>query len=491
MDHKKAGRSVGSVLLALLVVLSVVTAPVQPAAAQSAKPEDCSALDDFIYFFAMGTVNADDCGRQAAVDDAVQDMKDSDANQSKVDIYSGAVQSRSQEKTFMAPFKNYLGDAESVAWMKVETAVAEAYEDGDTKVQAKAAGIDAIENYYHIKQENLLNQWDTSIVTAETLREQARQEDGISAGFVNPNAIDSAGIDFQGFVNETITLVDGSKHTVRAPRYSNGDNSDYMNYVPSNVGDDLTYKHPKRFTVKPPSEDYNSTVLTEWYPYRDAWDQIKTSEQSLSDEVDAFVDATYADYETGKIDASDVIGTNTAMFEYGARSGNETESLWQSTAALSMMGYDTPNLNQSGMMTLSYDGSTYNGLVMAESAPNGSWQAGQTYDASEISGPVFMLTDTGQKIDIKDPDTFTVDKITAKDGSEIQRTNTTKYVYKTSNTTELLEMQEQLTNLRQEIEDRERSVGGPGAFDPGSLTTEQIGAGLAVVVGLFVIGRSS
>lgn len=483
-------RSILSVFAVCLVVLSTVTVPVQSAAAQ---PEQCSSVDDFIYFFSMGTVNVDDCGRQAYVDDAIQDMKDSDANQTKVDIYSAAKQQRAGEKNFMAPFKNHIQDTEPIAWMKVETAVAESYDDGSTKVQAKANAIDAIEDYYAIRQRNLVNQWHKQLTGVETLRDQAAQEDGISTSFIDTQGGGSSGGKFTKFKNKTVTLVDGSTETIRAAKYVNGAGYGGVTLGPDNAdaSPSQTNFDPSSWYVRPPSEDYNTTQMMVYSPYQAAWDNIQQSEQSLTDEVDAFVDATYDDYDTGQINASDVIGTHTAMFEYGARSGGETEGLWKSTAALSMMGYDTPNLNQSGMMTVSYDDTTYNGLVMAESAPNGTWQAGQTYDASNISGPVFMLTDTGDKIDIQDPDTFTIRNITAKDGSAIESAETTKYVYRTSNTTELLEMQKQLTSLRQEIEDRERSTGGPGAFDPGSLTTEQIGAALAVLFGIFVIGRSS
>jgi hypothetical protein len=213
----------------------------------------------------------------------------------------------------------------------------------------------------------------------------------------------------------------------------------------------------------------------------------------LESEVDNYVDATWEDYDTGSINASDVISANTAMFEYGVRSGNESETLYSSTAALAMSGYDTPDLNQTGTMTVSYNGASLTGLLMARQAPNGTWEVGKTYNTIDIDGPVFMLTTDGEKIDFKDNRQFTIESMTAKDGSSLNSTQTRQYSYKTTNTSETLALQESLIELRQEIEDREPNGGGSsGGFLGGiSLGGSSLAAIVAVASAALLLSREN
>ncbi|TVT79629.1 hypothetical protein FQA18_20265, partial [Haloferax volcanii] len=110
------------------------------------------------------------------------------------------------------------------------------------------------------------------------------------------------------------------------------------------------------------------------------------------------------------------------------------------------------------------------------SAPNGSWSANTTYNASAIDGPVFIATATGEKVDLDG--TFTITEITARDGSSVQSQNTTQYVYKTTNTSEFVNMTNELEGLRQEIEEREQSSGGSGGS--GGLDSQALGIALLV-----------
>jgi len=145
-----------------------------------------------------------------------------------------------------------------------------------------------------------------------------------------------------------------------------------------------------------------------------------------------------------------------------------------------MMGYDTPNLTESGTMTVEYKGVSRTGVLMAQQAPNGTWGVNTTYNTSNINGTVFMATTDGKKVDFADGEEFTIVAMTAKDGSQINSTRTTKYAYKTADTQELLDMQQQLIDLRQEIEDREPSGAG---FSLGSASTETVILGLAALAG--------
>jgi hypothetical protein len=176
------------------------------------------------------------------------------------------------------------------------------------------------------------------------------------------------------------------------------------------------------------------------------------------------------------------------MFEYGTVATNNSSTLYDSTAALAMMGFDTPNMTTSGTMDVTYDGGTYTGILLARNAPGGAWETGTTYNSSNINGPVFIATVDGHKVDIPEGSTFTVEQIRDRQGSNVTKVETTKYVYRTANTSELNEMQSRLIDLREEIESREPDGGGGSGSGLGS---NAIIVGIALAGAAFLYGRSN
>ena len=486
-------------LLAVLLVTTAV-APAGPVGtATAAEAGDCSKLDDFVYLLTGGVevlsggridaTNENACSRAAYRNDAIEDMNEIDANQTKQDIYSAALGLKAGTEAWSAPFDNYLNDTESVAWMKVETAVAEAYDSGKSEGQAVTAAHEAIQSYYSIKQVNLIEQWNSSMNQMNVLEGQSQDEDGISNEFVRLKPLEKDG------QTKWKNTRDWEQRTVVWElELANGSQHDHQNVLGSGYGCGLSINGSDTcsfnladvsFVVNDPNQN-KFDVIFNTSDFVSRWEKIESMKESLMSESENFVAQTWSDYDSGRINASDVISANTAMFEYGVRSANESEGLYRSTAALSMMGYDTPNMSNAGTMTVEYQGQTHTGLVLAENAPGGSWTAGTTYDPANISGPVFMATSEGGKIDLTE--TFTIVNMTAKDGSEISTQETTEYVYKTADTNELLKKQQQLLELRQEIENREPSPGGGGSggFGLDNLGTPAlvaIAAGAALLLG--------
>ncbi|WP_052367958.1 hypothetical protein [Haloferax sp. ATB1] len=482
--------------LALIGVL-VTTSTASPAVA--ATGEDCTTLDGFIYDifnFQPFDGNSDNpCSTQYQVDQAVQDLKDAQDNQTKVDLYNAALSQKATTDAGMAPFDNYLSDTQSVAWQKAQVAVAEAYQNNSTEAQAKQAASDAIADYYATKQKNLIESYNATVSSSETLWSTADTEglhttnqEWVYIATTGKEAGDD--LYYIRSLNHTssVTLVNGD---VRDSRYlylydAAGDSYDIR------VDGNSTNPSQNGYTgygVGIQAPDSNYTDLEIWYfeDYHNRWDKIETQTASLQSEADNFVNATYSDFESGAIDPSDVISANTAMFEYATRTGNNS-TLYSSTAALSLMGFDTPRLNSSGVMNVSYQNQTYQGLILARNAPGGAWESNTTYNTANISGPVFMATVTGNKVDFANNTTFTIHEMTAKDGSNIQKQETTKYVYRTANTSELLEVQQSLLSLRSELEEREALIGSGG--DAGvSISAENKALIALVAVALIVVFR--
>lgn len=514
------------VTLALVVCL-VSTSAFGPVGTVAASHGDCGAIDKavaFVSFAAMydvwGDESSTDC-IESHYDEVVQELEESDAQQTESDIYDAAAGAKGENEAFLTTFDNYLQDTDSVAWMKVEKEVAEAYQNGASASEARTQARNAIADYYAQKQVNLVEKNNVSLGQAETLRSRAVNEAEVPDGFVNMtldrwhwetyDGINETGtrrledVAVNNFsAVETASLVNGSVRDVRAVSFS-AYVSELENGTDYRTHDDLRYsianrngtlngaEHEFRWRVqdlyvKPPNENHDNLTMANVMDYRNRFERIQNKNDALQAEAEQFVNATWEDYESGAINASDVISSHTAMWEYGVRSGNESEGLWRSTAALAMMGYDTPNLNQSGTMTVEYLGQNYTGVVMAENAPGGSWEVGKTYDPSTIDGPVFMATTAGEKRDFTD--NFTITGMTARDGTQINSTETTKYVYKTANTSQMLKMQEQMTELRQEIEEREQNgVGGDSDGSDLDLSREQlIGVAALAAVALLAGG---
>jgi len=447
--------TVASILLVGMIVTAGVAGPLaQPAVA--AEAGNCSDMDDFVMFLTIGVVNGDDCSRQAYVDAALEDYQRVEAQQTKVDIYSSLSETTQQSETFQTSYDNYLTDTETVAWSKMQVAVAESYQNGSTKTQAQFEAEKAIEQYYSIKERNLIAHWNGVVSEVEYSHDIITNSSNVSNTYVyyeHETDTDTYQQELE-FATTTKTLSNGTSVTVK--QMGGGTTTYGLTQNPNNLA---------TLYVAKPTSNYDSRMSWNHSDFADRWNRIQTKRNSLINESDLYINATYDSYQDGTVNASDVISSQTAMFEYGTRSGDTNESLYDTVGALALAGYDTPSLNGTGTMDVSYNNQTYSGLVMARTVPGGSWTNGTTYNTSNFDGPVFITTTDGQKIDLPASGAeFTVEAIRAQDGSSISSVNTTRYNYKTSNATELLEVQEELTALRTELEEREPDGGSGGGI---------------------------
>lgn len=487
-------KRIASIFLALLVISSGVAAPV------SAQTDsgDCNDLMSFIQNTVVLGLTGTQLEKCSPQSDAIEEMKESDAAQEKIDIYNSALGLNSEHEEFTTVYDNYLNDTESVAWMKAQVAIAEAYEDGKSESQAKSAARQAIADYYAVKQDNLLSSMSSRTSQIHYIAQTAKNESDINSDYIYSRTDHNDGSDYDGHaevvgtVNKSYDLVNGSSEQYTAFRVhmwsANADIGEHdwsMADHPSG-SNGLSLAPPLK--VKAPNSNYDEVVIFEYTPYEERLNRIQSKNNELQGEVENFVSSTWDDYAAGSINSSDVISANTAMFEYGTEATSNDSSLYDSTAALSMMGFDTPNMSNSGTQDVTYNGNTYTGIVLARNAPGGSWETGTTYNTSNITGPVFMATTDGQKIDFADGSEFTIDQMRAKDGTNTTSVETTKYVYKTANTSELNQMQSDLTDLRAEIEAREPSGGGGSGSGIG---TNTIIAAAALAGAALLFGRGN
>lgn len=510
-ELEQAGKRLALVVVAVVLVVSMAMSGYVPGEGpieEAAAVHNCTNTDALVYGFSFGYVNEDKCTNNH-VGDAVEEVRNAESNQSKVDLYSAAKGQRANDQNFDAVYGNYLNDSESVAWMKAEKAIAEAHENGDTKSQAKTAAREAISDYYAVKQINLIESWNTTLTGYEYLHERSMQEDFSQDDFGTawrPHSAERHFIDFTGNLYssqyggcnpETITtrsasLVNGSSHNTLSIKFRyESEHTWWIIYSPNApdgstyYGDDGWKKSGDQFycsqtretyfdelMIDAPNSNYDDAIYYDFGTSLERWRSIEQKNDELQSESDAFVDAIWQDLEDGKINSSDVISRNTQMFEYGTAAASGNGSYYDVIGATAAMGVDTPKLEGTGTMTVTDGGgTTHEGMLFGE-PPNGSWTVGKTYDPSNISGPVIMATTSGEEHELSRP--FTIDSATDKEGNERSVVETQRYNYQTSNTSDLNEKYDRLLGLSGELQERSESVdsnngGGGGGSSGGSL----------------------
>lgn len=473
-------RKIASVFGAFLIVAMAINAPfmantnVSPVGTASAT-HNCGTTDALVAAITFTYVNYDKCTNNH-VGHVIEDMKNSDDNQTKVDIYNGGTSQKSQYSQNLDTKDNYLVDSETVAWNKAQVAAFAAIENGTSESVAQSRARQAISDYYARMQMNLIASWNTTVSNYEYLETQENTE-GISDSFVNYNSQsnDYGGpLQYSGTEVRTVTLTNGTTVNVLALHFENSDTpNDASSYwKPSNGNANMgSYAEPTALTINAPNSNYEELLYLPTYTYSSTWGNITSTQSRLNDNVDAYVSEIYTEAEAGNIDPTEYIEPGTMVQEY-SQQYNETGYWAYSVASLSAMGLETPDLNGTGQMTVDYQGNTYNGLIMSQQAPtygpnstktNGTWYSGYEYHTSNIDGSQLLVTTDGEQLEMEG--NFTITEMTDKDGETIDTTTTQEYNYKTTNTTEYNQLQEELSLLRQEIESREPTAGG------GSTTT--------------------
>ena len=488
-------ETVAAPVLALLLLTTAMASPAVGVAAAASSSEECSGIDALIYDsvtvgeWSLADQQEHPCSPKYQRAQAIQEMQNASAEQEKLDIYNAALTQKSNNEVFTDVSDNYLNDSRSIAWMKAETAIAQAYANNSSKAVAKSKAKTAIRNYYAKKQVNMIERWNVSLRTHEELNEVAVQS-GISKSFVSYDATSGGSQigwgNVESYDNSTMQLVNGSSHGVRTVILSLRDAKEF--YPNTGVHVDDEDNHYRGLRVDPPTSEDDGIRYVSFASWKSNWGKTETLNTDLQNEVDPFVNATWTAFQNGKISASDVISRNNLMFRYGTDAlNNSNQSLYDSTAALSTMGLATPSINSTGSMTVEYQNVSYEGMVLAQEAPNGSWQTGTTYNTENIGGTVLLATTDGQRIDMEGE--FTLASMKNQDGDEIQETQATKVVYKTSNTSELLAKMDQIIELRKQIEATKPKPGGGGTSDGGgnSGLLKKLAAALGVSAGAALV----
>ncbi|QIO21348.1 hypothetical protein [Haloarcula sp. JP-L23] len=410
-----------------------------------------------------------------------------EAQQTKQHLYESGLNQRAAHENYFTVMDNYLQDTETQALIIGKNAYIRALNNGSSEAAARSAAHSAVNDYYSVKQTNLIVQWESSIKHYEYLQSVASSETGItqddqSTGstdrFVRMEQLESGGSfwAYQDYGGETnATLLNGTDVAYDSYRalWKNSDGSTYgSGQVGVNTG--LVDNPESGVADEGGRLKMNATSSGSEYVYLDPvdfntrWTNIQSQAQSVNDQLDTVVNNTYDAYTAGEIDNSDLQDPYVLQSQYNP--GDEYQG-W-AAAQLTMLGQNSPDaMEQIGYMNVTTGSETYTGVLMSQSNPSsGQFEVNQTYDAANISGQQYIVTDS-QMHELTG--TFTLDAIQTHSGE--RRTNITIYEkqYSTANVTEMTQLYDDLAKTVAELETRQQNLGtsGGGVLFGGSSST--------------------
>jgi hypothetical protein len=138
-----------------------------------------------------------DCTRTGST---TVDTSGADAEQTEIDIYQSAQNSKAQAVSYQTTLNNYLEDTRTQARIIGKNAYIRALNNGSSQPAAETAAKSAVADYYSTKQVNLFNSWDARVSNIEYLRGVASSESGVSDSFVEiPDEDTTSESDATGF----------------------------------------------------------------------------------------------------------------------------------------------------------------------------------------------------------------------------------------------------------------------------------------------------
>jgi hypothetical protein len=467
---------VASVALALMLLISSVAAPV---AAQSNDAEDttngCTTVDGLLYDlftfepFSSNSGSDHPCSTRYQVDEAINETKSAEANQTMVDIYQTANADKAQEKLYLQEKENFVNQSASIAYSKGEAAAIDAIRANKSRSTAKT-WFDKNATQYLAKQEmQMVLYWNVTAREGLTLQDVNEGEDYIYDGYVHytggqgyqqGNSTTFLDVDY----TEKETLINGTLVNVLTPKIKEGGRAKWLN--PYRYGDDLWDTGDDfSWQVNPPNSSVGNVTFGRASEYWRVIEGIRSTESEVHTNGDAFVDGMFDGLSNGTIDRGNLsqYASPTTLGQEYATNFNSTGYPVYALGSLGAAGVSVPDLNATGSMTVeTANGTTYTGFVMSQVEPAGGWEANTTYDGTTMGGLQFILTENGTRVDLEEQ--FTITEIRNREGERIQSINVSKPSYEVADVSAYRERQALLEDFRAVLEEREPTAVG-GIFD--------------------------
>jgi len=443
-------RKILNITFALIIVVSALVGSTGTAVAVHGG--DCSELDEFFWVLSIGTVNADKCD-SSHLSDSYQELEEAKENSTKTQIYNTGSQLKTTREAYLANQNNYLLDSGTVAMTKAESAAISAIDANKSRSEVKADAQEAVRNHYALMQMNLVDRFNTDILTIWTMKNTSNIA-GIENTFVDGDETQagSSWVDASiiGQSQTQVSLVNGSTVLIygldmRTENEVGGTFTDTV--IITNEEIDNT---PLVDIEVEPISGETSYYVMDWSEMRNAYNDINSKSTQMEANAETYADGLYNASQNETLDASDYISPSTLAEQYSTNF-NDTGYYAYAVGYAGANGFAIPKINSTDLMTITTGSGTYNGLIMSQYAPDGGvWETGVTYNANNIQGKQLIATSDGELIELQD--TFTIESMQDKDGNEVQTTEVRQIEYDVSNASEsYAELQENIRALQLEI----------------------------------------
>jgi len=449
--------------------------------------------------------------------------EEEEALQQKIDLFQLAATQKENSGIIRTQARNSLQGSDTLLKMEAMNALTRAAKNDTSLSEANARIVNRVDNRTAVKQINVYNAWSAAATNVKYIENVSDISSGISESFSSPTLpgidghIDMAG-DGSGRIlssvfgdvtiddsktdwNKTVTLANGTEHTVTAipvhiqedSHLTTEDGSGLNDIDEATLSDQsvTVWIYPGHtptvdsFTVTQYGSSYS---MTSGAPVDDLRfvvnrNQSTTADQYLSQSGDlAFANATeytdlltdidqqnnqatqavtdlaaakYSDLRSGAISINQTISPYYADYHYSLE-GNESSTWLYNMFAT--MGTATPqNFQNVSTMTILSGSASYRGILMSDGLPaNDTFQVGVEYDPANLTGSQFIVTADGRKVALDEP--FTIDSVTRPNGENVTSVTYDKPTYNVTSIEGFRQMTEYLMEERAESEAREQKA---------------------------------
>lgn len=467
--------------VALLLVTASIGGALGPASStQTAEAatlfQDCDLSDSIVGAFIEGIVNpnSDECRFNP------DDNTDYDQI-SKTDAYAQAVAINGSTNRYLGTYSNFVEDSESIAISKAKIEIINSLNNGSSKATARNEAKLAVRKYYARMQKNVIADWNAKNQQAYYL-----DQTGLTINIVSgagSDSVDSWSVNGTA-TNASYQLVNGSYATVADAGGS---------------GDELVGNSKDLVAEDPSTTD--SVIMIGWPDRKETLDNISSSHSRVESNVDAYVDAVYANYSQGEIDSVDLATADPSAIAQEASTARQSSGYYGYAAIeLASLGYSGNITASHTVDVLDSNGDktqTLTGTLYYTGDDVSSWETNKTYDLSNLSGVVYMAAQdpdgSAQTVDLSERGSqFKITEATnTQTGESLNETVIEQKTYRTFDASNLGEELDRLQELRSELEQQESQSGGVG-FLEGTALGGVGGAGLALgaVLLILLLGRN-
>lgn len=478
---KDSARSAFSVIIVGLLITSVIA----PAAfAGTAAASDAGHCTDTYITQLVGSV----CEWSTDAD-TVNNSDDREAAYVQADHHAemrGEYETSEQLRTV---FSNYAEDTNTLASLEARNAIATAWQNGKTASTADAKAQTAIQNYYSVKEVNLLEAYTKQQAQLAYSANSTRNHPTAYDKFFYPQVSTESGWSvtntyYTGALQtRTYTLANGSTHQYKSAvyfvrvdydsgtQYATGTHSTNITAFKTGTqeqwsnGRTIYYNGMSNVRASYYNTSYNisnghpAQVITS----HDDWGNMLKTFADQSDTVEANYAAgtasdLYTEMDAGRLDPADVRGAegqvrflsgdaNSTTQRYKAAlygSLNMKQAGYNSTFFVEYTGYTESSykLGTGGSRTINYSGhvdnKSYEGIIFSSEIPSGGFQPNTTYNTSKLNGTTMIYSkNSGTVTFVKG--NLTINKITDENGNVQDSVTWEDPKYDTNNVSEYLD----------------------------------------------------